>query len=165
MAISRDECPQLLSLAVHEFRTPVTVVAGYLRMLLKMQAGVGDQPRKLIEEAEKSCARLAALIAELGELSNFESQQIRLDRQDLDLFGLFAELAANVQEGADRDVRVELTQPAERIVVSGDRKYLARALETLLTATLRERAQPGVILGSTGVRPTANGPVAYIAMA
>ena len=31
--------PRLLSLSVHEFRTPITVVAGYIRMLLKERAG------------------------------------------------------------------------------------------------------------------------------
>ena len=35
---STIETADLLSLAVHEFRTPVTVVAGYLRMLAARQA-------------------------------------------------------------------------------------------------------------------------------
>ena len=51
--------PRLLSLTVHEFRTPMTVVAGYLRMLLKDRAGpITEQQRRLLEEAEKSCTRL-----------------------------------------------------------------------------------------------------------
>ena len=54
---------KILSLSVHEFRTPMTVVAGYIRMLLKDRAGpLSDQQRKLLEEAEKSCARLTALL-------------------------------------------------------------------------------------------------------
>ena len=45
--------PRLLSLSVHEFRTPITVVAGYIRMLLKDRAGaLTDQQRRLLEEAE-----------------------------------------------------------------------------------------------------------------
>ena len=51
--------PKILSLSVHEFRTPMTVVAGYIRMLLKDRAGpLSDQQRQLLEEAEKSCGRL-----------------------------------------------------------------------------------------------------------
>ncbi len=166
MPITRDECPRLLSLAVHEFRTPVTVVAGYLRMLSKMQAGIADQPRKLIEEAEKSCARLAALIAELGELANLEAGHVRLDRGDLDLFSLVAEVAGTVHEGADRGVRLEVAAQADgRADVSGDRKQLGRALEAVLTATVRERAEPGVIVVTGGVRRGPEGGIAYLVVA
>ena len=57
----QESYARLLSLAVHEFRTPASVVGGYLRMLQRD----GDQPlsdrqRKMIDEAEKSCARLVA---------------------------------------------------------------------------------------------------------
>ena len=65
--------PKILSLSVHEFRTPMTVVAGYIRMLLKDRAGpLSDQQRKLLEEAEKSCGRLTALLTEVSDLSNLE---------------------------------------------------------------------------------------------
>ena len=64
---------KILSLSVHEFRTPMTVVAGYIRMLLKDRAGpLSDQQRNLLEQAEKSCARLTALLTEVSDLSNLE---------------------------------------------------------------------------------------------
>jgi signal transduction histidine kinase len=48
-----------LSLTVHELRTPVTVVSGYLRMLLKEQGGpLTEKQRKMLEEAERSCGRI-----------------------------------------------------------------------------------------------------------
>src|SRR3990172_9081478 len=44
--------PRELSLAVHELRTPVTVVSGYVRMLLCEQAGGVTAPqRTMLEEA------------------------------------------------------------------------------------------------------------------
>jgi len=163
--MNRDESARLLSLAVHEFRTPVTVVAGYLRMLLKMQPGLGEQACKLIEEAERSCTRLTALIAELSELSNLEAGQIPFERSDIDVFALLDEVAAGVVEGSDRGVRLEIRRPAEGAVVAGDRKYLTRGLDALLTATLRERAQPGVVTAVCGVQRTDKGRLAYIAIA
>ena len=82
--VSRPTDPRwskLLSLAVHEFRTPITVVAGYIRMLLKDRAGpITEQQRKLLEEAEKSCGRLAALVAEMSDLSNLEGGTASLNR-------------------------------------------------------------------------------------
>jgi K+-sensing histidine kinase KdpD len=61
--------PKVLSLAVHEFRTPSSVVAGYIRMLLKERAGpIPETQRRLLEEAEKSCGRLSALLAEMSNV-------------------------------------------------------------------------------------------------
>ena len=69
---------RLLGLSVHEFRTPMTVVAGYIRMLLKDRAGpLSDQQRRLLEEAEKSCGRLTALLTEVSDLSNLEALCVR----------------------------------------------------------------------------------------
>ncbi len=162
MPMTGDECPHLLSLAVHEFRTPVTVVAGYLRMLLKMQAGIGEQPRKLLEEAEKSCNRLASLIAELSELSNLEAGHLSMDRRDLDLFALVDEVAGGVHEGADRGVRLEVRRGNGAAMLPADRKQLGRALDSVLAATLRERADPGVIVATCGVARGQDGPLAYV---
>src|SRR5688500_20060793 len=70
---------KLLSLAVHEFRTPITVVAGYIRMILKDRAGpVNDGQRKLLEEAERSCGRLSALVAEMSDLARSEEHTSEL---------------------------------------------------------------------------------------
>src|SRR5262245_27002773 len=81
--------PRLLSLAVHEFRTPASVVGGYLRML---QREGGDpltaQQRKMIEEAEKSCARLVAMFGQLSEIGKLDSGAVRLARQPVDIFSL-----------------------------------------------------------------------------
>ena len=69
MAIRIESYPKLLSLAVHELRTPASVVGGYLRMLQREQRRrLSERQRKMVEEAEKSCARIVALVAELSEV-------------------------------------------------------------------------------------------------
>lgn len=54
--------PDLLALGVHELRTPVTVAAGYLRMLLQGRSGdLTSGQRTLVEKAERPVARIDAL--------------------------------------------------------------------------------------------------------
>src|SRR5918912_1241470 len=54
-----ENYPQLLSLAVHELRTPASVVGGYLRMLQRdTEPAMSERQRRMIDEAEKSCQRL-----------------------------------------------------------------------------------------------------------
>jgi hypothetical protein len=166
MVTNRDETAHLLSLAVHEFRSPVTVVAGYVRMVLKLYgATLGDQPRKLLEEAEKSCGRLAGLIAELSDVSNAESGGVHIEQGDIDFFPLLAEVASGVHEGEDRNVRLEALPTHERAIVKGDRVRLAEALATVMLATVRERADEGVVVAKCGTDRRPEGSVAWMVLA
>jgi signal transduction histidine kinase len=135
------------SLAVHELRTPVTVVAGYIRMLLKEQAGpLSDRQKKMLEEAERSCARLGGIVAEMSELSKLEGGEVAVAQQDVDIAALLTELAAGMHEGQDRGVQLELRGADRPLVVTGDRPRLTAALGALMRSVLRERGEPGVIV-------------------
>ena len=135
---------QLLSLAVHEFRTPISVVGGYLRMLQRdTESPLADRHRKMVEEAEKSCARISALIAELSDISKLDDQSLKLQEEPLDLFVLVHEAAGAIREAADRGVRLQAVGLATGAMVKGDAVRLRKAIESLLRAVMRE--QPGEV--------------------
>src|SRR5882672_1581402 len=65
---------KVLSLAVHELRTPMSVFNGYVRMILKDPAGtLDDKYRSWLQEAEKASVRLTALVAEMSDVSALEA--------------------------------------------------------------------------------------------
>jgi signal transduction histidine kinase len=147
MPLNRADEGQLLSLAVHEFRTPITVVAGYIRMVLKHYGGaLAEQPRKLLEEAEKSCGRLSGLVSELSDVAHLDDGRLAMGREEIPLFRLLAEVAADVHEGEDRDVRLRVVGAGTVETVEGDPARLRQALRAVLTATLREHVEPGTVL-------------------
>ena len=81
MASPGESYAQLLSLAVHEFRTPASVVGGYLRMLQRdTDAPLSERQRRMIDEAERSCQRLVALIGELSEIQKLDADLIQSGR-------------------------------------------------------------------------------------
>lgn len=143
----QEQYPQLLSLAVHEFRTPASVVGGYLRML---QRDVGDplsdRQRKMIEDAEKSCTRLVALIAELSDISKLDAGLIALARQPIDVFAIVGEVAEHVQEARDRGVRFEVRGEARGAPAQGDALRLRSAFDAVFRAILRERGGPCTVI-------------------
>ena len=146
MTIEHNVLPPVMSLAVHELRTPVTVVAGYLRMLLKEQAGpLTDKQKKMLEEADRSCGRLGAIVAEMSELGKLEAKDLAIAHQDFDICALAAELASGMHEGRDRGVTLEVRSSAP-VMVTGDRTRMAAALKALIHSALRERGEPGAIV-------------------
>jgi signal transduction histidine kinase len=131
--------PKILSLSVHEFRTPMTVVAGYIRMLLKDRAGpLSDQQRKLLEEAEKSCARLTAIVAEVSELSNLEGGTAPFNRQAADLHKALRDAVDQLPPLPDREVQVELQLDGESAPIDADPVRLTQAFSSILKSLRRE---------------------------
>jgi signal transduction histidine kinase len=148
----QDVFARTLSLAVHEFRTPVTVATGYLRMVLSQQAGpLTDRQRKIIEEADRACKRISALVADMSDLGKLMSKDVALARQRVDMGGLLSDVASHMHEGQDRGVQLEV-QPSDRTaIVMGDRARISAALGALLHAALRERGEPGTIAARCSV--------------
>jgi signal transduction histidine kinase len=142
-----ENYPELLSLAVHELRTPCSVVAGYLR-LLQRDGGdpITDQQRKMLAEAEKSCARFIALIAELSDISKLDSGAITLARRPVDMFAIVEELAEHVHEASDREVHLKLRGDAAGAPATGDAVRLRAAFQAIFQAILREKVGPATVV-------------------
>jgi signal transduction histidine kinase len=148
----RTEQAELLALAVHEFRTPVTVVGGYLRMLAREQVGpLNEQQRKLLEETERSCSRLGALVGELSELANLDAGSSKFANDAVELPPLLADAASRVHEGRDRGVIVEVVE-GQGATLTGDRTRLGAALTALIHAVVREQTEPSRIVVHSSVR-------------
>jgi signal transduction histidine kinase len=157
--------PRAMALACHELLTPVTVVSGYLRMLIREQGGpLTDKQRKMLEEAEKSANRIRSIVAEMRELAKLVGGEVALGQQDFDLAALLAELASGMHEGEDRGVRLELRGVDQPIEVTGDKPRLAAALKALMHSVLRERGEPGVIVVDCSVRHDASRTWAVVAI-
>jgi len=117
----------------------MTVVAGYIRMLLKDRAGaLNDQQRRLLEEAEKSCGRLSALLAEMSDLSNLEAGTAPFNRTSVDLRPLLAEAIATLPDAPDRAVAVTLATGEGAAPIRGDAVRLRTALLSVLSGLRRE---------------------------
>jgi len=131
--------PKVLSLSVHELRTPMTVVAGYIRMLLKEKAGaLNDQQRHLLEEAEKSCGRLTALLAEVSELSTLEGGTATFNKHPADLHSVLRAAVDELPPLQDREMRIDLQVHGDAAPITGDPVKLAQACGAVIAAMRRE---------------------------
>jgi signal transduction histidine kinase len=158
--------PKLLSLSVHEFRTPMTVVAGYIRMLLKDRAGpVTDQQRRLLEEADKSCARLSALLAEMSDLGALEGGTAAFNRSPQGLEPLLHEAVAALPELPDRDVAIRVETRATSPRVHADPVRLKHAFCALIHALRRELVTTPELIVRLDVRSRGDSPAAWIVFA
>jgi signal transduction histidine kinase len=162
---TKDSYPQLISLAVHEFRTPASVVGGYLRMLQKDTDALSDRQRKMIDEAEKSCARLVAIVEELSVVGKLDAGMVKLARQPVDLFTLVDEVAVLVQEARDREVRLEVQGPNAGATMVGDATRLRTALDAIFRAILREKPGQCTVIAERRIEAIDGKPAAILIIA
>jgi K+-sensing histidine kinase KdpD len=159
-----EQLPRLLSLSVHEFRTPLTVSSGYIRMLLGERAGpLTENQRKYLQEIEKACAKLSTLVAEMSDVSKLDDGKTSFNRGRVDLGALLADVVANLPPG-DRDLTVELVngQPAQ---VSGDASRLSAAFTSLFLALRRELVTSDRLLVKCTTRRLDGSDVSWTAVA
>lgn len=146
MSSSRDDHAKTLSLAVHEFRSPITVVAGYLRMVLGHFGGsLSDEQRRLLQEAEKSCGRLSALVSEMAELAAIEAGQSEPLAEPVQLFEMLEEVAGSMHEESELGIRLKLHGASGTALVRANPDRLRRALASLITSVVREYVEPADI--------------------
>jgi hypothetical protein len=164
MSDPRDES-KLLSLAVHELRTPVSVVSGYLRMLLRHFGGnLTEQQRKIIEDSGRSCDALSSMIADVSDLANLEAGRLPVARERVNLVPLLRDAGAAATNGLDRPAALDLRLPDAPTWVRGDRSRLDSAFTAFFAAVLRERVASEPVPASCDVDFERGHPLVQVAI-
>jgi signal transduction histidine kinase len=155
-----DQWARLLSLAVHELRTPISVVSGYLRMVLKDRAGpVPEAQRRLLEEAEKSCGRITALLSEMSDFAHLQLGDAPFRQEPVDLAALVRQAVEAAAAGPDL-APVTLVDDESPARIHGDGSRLQVALSALIRCLQREVPSASSIV----VHRTTRASAAFIAI-
>jgi signal transduction histidine kinase len=128
---------------------------GYIRMLLKDRAGpLSPEQRRLLEEADKSCGRISALIAEMSDLAHLELGDAPFQQQPVDVAAIVREAAEGAATGPDI-ATVRLIDAGEAGQVSGDASRLRAAFAALVRCVQRELPTASSIVVQRSARPDA----------
>lgn len=100
MAPTEDTFARLVSLAVHDLRTPLATVSGFARTL--QRTPLGDPQDKYVEMMVAASNQLAELLEDLGLVARIESGRWEPNIQEVDSLEL-ARNAAGAVEGASAD--------------------------------------------------------------
>jgi two-component system phosphate regulon sensor histidine kinase PhoR len=122
----------------HELRTPLAALTGFIETL---QGPARDDPaarERFLGIMQAQAWRMARLIDDLLSLSRIELRSHQRPDTPVDLVPIVRQVADGLQTLArDRDVAVEITAPAEPMMVPGDRDELIRLFENLIENGLK----------------------------
>lgn len=119
-----DRSDRLLALVAHELRTPVSSIAGWLRVLSEHLDDAHDGATAL-GEVRASTERLRRLVDDLLDMTAASLGRYRYVGADLDLRDLVLEATAD-------DPHIDVTLPQEEPRVRGDEDGLVRVVQRML---------------------------------
>jgi signal transduction histidine kinase len=154
---------EFVSVASHELKTPLSVIRGYVSLLLDGIYGeVSDVQRKTLTSVADQADRLGRLVHRLLDVSRFEAGGGRLELRSMDLRAFLEDLASGfkvlaLQSGIDFPVTLDPGLP-ERVV--GDPDRLNEVLGNLLSNAFKFTPKGGTI--ALRARPDAGRPGGFV---
>jgi signal transduction histidine kinase len=141
---ARDD---LLAIAAHELKTPLTAVIGYTQTLQMRAAREGHLIRRdqdMLRLIAAQAKRLQRLIDSVLDLARLRNGQAKIARQVVDLAALARQVVAGAHLVATRQ-QVEFRGPDAPIVVVGDSVRLEQVVQNLLDNAVKYSPEGGVI--------------------
>ncbi len=138
---------RFLSGISHELKGPVTIIQGFLELVLTGSTGAINQlQRDFLSSALREGERFKKILDDLSDLARFEATEFSFKLQPVDLSDLFRLLAGGYSGEAARkgiDLRFEIP---DDMTVYGDGDRLYQAFANLLSNALKYTEKGAVVV-------------------
>lgn len=137
-----------LGSAAHELKTPLSVIKGYLDLLISHSLGpLTEQQTHILVESKESCERLIRLVSMFLNYSALQSGRLALNLQTNDLEDCMAELIARWQPAfARQQVRLETRTTGTLPLFPFDWQKVQQVVGNLLDNSLRHSPAQGKVV-------------------
>lgn len=134
---------QLMGIVVHDLKTPVSAVRGFLELIQQL-GDLNDGQKKYLQRAHMALDRMERIIQSLLDFSHLQSGMRRLHRTDVNLIELITTVADFLTEIAHkRHITVHLPTDHTPIYVSADADLLGHVITNLLTNAIKYNREGG----------------------
>lgn len=113
----------------HELRSPLMTLAASVEVMQARRDDMPERAQSALDLLVADVTRFQGLVEDLLEISRFDAGAIRLNLEDL-LVAEFVRQAVAVSSVPTTPVKV--TERAERVIIRGDRRRLARVVANLI---------------------------------
>ena len=146
----------LLSAITHEFRTPLTIIYGWLELLLSQQLGsIGPEQKESLLAIRDGSRRLGRLVSNILTYVEYERGQVDTMEEEVPLLGLFESILEELEgEIRERGIQVQLGPGVEGLVLYGNPERLRLLFFNLVENAVKFNEPGGQVLLSATTSPT-----------
>lgn len=137
---------QFISLATHELRTPVTVMAGYADLLLRQSKGEerNESQQRKLHAIKEAALHLAKLTEDLLDITRVQAGQFQLRRSSTELVTLTRQAVDQLQMTTDHH-QLSIQTALAHLWAFVDAFRIEQVLSNLLTNAIKYSPQGGSI--------------------
>lgn len=136
---------EFVSLVAHELKVPMTSISGYSD-LLPMVGPLNEQQTAFNTTIKNSVQRMMVLVSDLNDISRIESEQLRVELEEVELHSVIEEAKEGViQQIQQRSHTFVENLPANLVHVRGDRSRVIQVLTNLLSNAYKYTPNGGII--------------------
>jgi PAS domain S-box-containing protein len=136
-----------VSIVSHEFRTPLTGIAGFSEVLRDEELPL-EEVHEYAADIHKDALRLARLINDMLDLDRLESGRVELHLESVDLNALVKEVAEQFRgSGTTHPMRLDLEPSLPPL--RGDRDKMTQVLTNLLSNAIKYSPGGGTVVVAT----------------
>ncbi len=135
----------LVDMIVHDLKTPIAGLQGYLELILLARERLDDRTVQYIEKSLHCCTELDLMVTNILALEKAEDKPLRINRQPLQPQGLVSE-ALSVYEFKikKKDITVQTENHCSRSIIA-DGQILKRVIYNLLDNAIKHTRPKGRI--------------------
>ncbi len=134
---------ELLGIAAHDLRTPLTIIHGYVQLMILMASQPGEpiDPERFIEElrqVERTSLEMTTLLNDLLDVSKIEAGKIRIQPEETDVEQLILDCLAlhNLwAKSKNIDLRHEVAPDVAKVYL--DPKRISQVLNNLVSNAIK----------------------------
>jgi two-component system sensor histidine kinase VanS len=130
--LAEERKNNLVMYLAHDIRTPLTSVIGYLSLLEEVPDMPAGQRAKYVHITLEKANRLETLIQEFFEITRYNIQQIRLEKEEIDLYYMLVQMIEEFYPSLAEKGNKAVLHGKENIKVYGDPVKLARVFNNIL---------------------------------
>jgi two-component system phosphate regulon sensor histidine kinase PhoR len=143
----RKEFLQNLS---HELKTPVFAIQGYIETLQNGALEDHETSKRFLGKASKNVERLVNLIQDLNEISQLESGELKLNKENFIIQDLVREVYESLHIAAEKNtISFSFKKGCEQpLIVNADKEKIHQVLSNLVENSIKYGKEGGHIVAS-----------------
>lgn len=130
--IAEQRKNDLVTYLAHDLKTPLTSVIGYLSLLDEAPDMPPEQKAKYTHIALDKAYRLERLVNEFFEITRYNLQQIKLEKEQIDLYYMLVQMVDEFYPILSAKGNAAVLHADEDLTVFGDPTKLARVFNNIL---------------------------------